>query len=400
LAHTNGLFTALAVNALNALLGAVGQAGGLLFMPQLDLHAAARLPGAPTVRASALERFAAEILADSPSAAQVVMIDGANPVFTAPPAWRVGEALAKVPYIVSFGSFLDDTSVMADLILPDHSFLETWMASVPESGARTAVVSAAAPAMRPLYNTRATEDVLLDLGRRLRRPIELPWQTLEELLAAIFAPFPPELEGGDAWTEVQERGGWWGIAPAGLEASSVRVPTSAPDNGGAAGAAEPTFDGEADQYPFHLLPYPSTQFLDGSVAHLPWLQEMPDPLTSAMWSSWVEINPATAAALGIAQGDIVEISSSQGTLRSAAMITPGIAPDIVAMPVGQGHRIFTRYASGRGENPVALLAPLTEPVTGALAWAATRVRISRVGGADGRLIMFAGGMRESVEEPR
>ena len=33
LAHTNGLFTALAVNALNALLGAVGQPGGIFFTP-------------------------------------------------------------------------------------------------------------------------------------------------------------------------------------------------------------------------------------------------------------------------------------------------------------------------------------------------------------------------------
>ena len=87
-------------------------------------------------------------------------------------------------------------------------------------------------------------------------------------------------------------------------------------------------------------------------------------------------------------------------LRVAAMISPGIAPDLVAMPAGQGHRTFTRYASGRGENPVDLLAPVTEAATGALAWAATRVRVSRVGPPDGRLILFAGGMREHVEEHR
>ena len=71
--------------------------------------------------------------------------------------------------------------------------------------------------------------------------------------------------------------------------------------------AAPQFDGEAEQYPFHFLPYSSNAFLDGSLAHLPWLQEMPDPLTSAMWSSWVEINPATAERLGIGEGDVVEV---------------------------------------------------------------------------------------------
>jgi len=164
--------------------------------------------------------------------------------------------------------------------------------------------------------------------------------------------------------------------------------------------SEPQFDGDAQQYPFHFLPYASSAFLDGSLAHLPWLQEMPDPLTSAMWSSWAEINPATAARLGIGQGDVIEIASAHGTVRTAAMISPGIAPDLLAMPVGQGHQTFTRYASGRGENPVALVAPLTEPTTGALAWAATRVRVSRIGEPDGRLIMFAGGLREETEPHR
>jgi menaquinone reductase, molybdopterin-binding-like subunit len=125
---------------------------------------------------------------------------------------------------------------------------------------------------------------------------------------------------------------------------------------------------------------------------------MPDPLTSAMWSSWVEINPQTAERLQLAQGDLVDVTSSQGTVRAPVMIFPGIAPDLVAMPVGQGHGTFTRYASGRGVNPIAILAPAIEAETGALAWAATRVKIARAGAGDGRLIMFAGEMREHPHE--
>ena len=64
------------------------------------------------------------------------------------------------------------------------------------------------------------------------------------------------------------------------------------------------------------------------------------------------------------------------------------------MPVGQGHETFTRYASGRGANPMRVLAPVDEPETGTLAWAATRVKVTRVGGADGSLILFAGATRE------
>ena len=154
----------------------------------------------------------------------------------------------------------------------------------------------------------------------------------------------------------------------------------------------PEFDGDASQYPFHFLPFPSQAFLDGSTAHLPWLQEMPDPLTSAMWSSWVEINPQTADHLGVAQGDLIDVTSTQGTVRVPAMISPGIAPDVVAMPVGQGHESFTRFASKRGANPISILASIAESETGALAWAATRVKISRVGDSDGRLIRYGGSL--------
>jgi anaerobic selenocysteine-containing dehydrogenase len=142
------------------------------------------------------------------------------------------------------------------------------------------------------------------------------------------------------------------------------------------------------------MPYASQAFLDGSLAHLPWLQEMPDPLTTAMWSSGVEINPQTAAMLGIRDADVVEIASAHGSVQAAAVLSPGVAFDVIAMPTGQGHDSFTRFANGRGVNPIRILAPAVEPQTGALAWAATRVKVTRIGEPDGRLVRFAGSMRE------
>ena len=403
LAHTNGLFNALAVNALNAVLQAVGEPGGILFTPQMNVAAAAKLSSSPTA-SRPLRKLAEDLLAADADAPQALLLDGANPVFTTPRAWKVRDALNKVPFIVSFGSFLDETSILADVILPDHSFLESWTDGVPESGSATAVVSAAPPVMKPLHDTRPTPDVLLEIGRMLEKPIEMPWQTMEEMLTATFAALPAMTEGSDAWTDAQEKGGWWGTLP-----EQVRLKPPAFAQSATAGKdiespavarSDARFDGDAAQYPFHFLPYASNQFLDGATAHLPWLQEMPDPLTSAMWSSWIEINPATAAKLGIAQGDVVDVTSAHGSVRTAAYLSPGIAPDVLAMPAGQGHTTFTRYASGRGANPVDLLAPTTEESTGAVAWAATRVKITRVGEDDGRLILFAGGMREHEEHGR
>ena len=396
LAHTNGLFHALAVNALNALLGTVGEPGGILFTPLLpvpsDSAQSAAAAGAASVR-----ELAERILSAQASPVKLLLLDEANPVFSTPPGWRIREALLEVPYIVSFGCFLDETSVLADLVLPDHSFLESWVDDVPESGATRAVASLAAPAMRPLHNTRAMPDVLLEVARQLGGEVTaaLPFQIFEEVLQNAFerlrgvpGSVPPE--GGDFWNNVQEQGGWWGAE--GQPATQTgRVAAGEPVR-----FEEPQFDGEGSEYPFQFLPYASQAFLDGSLAHLPWLQEMPDVLSTAMWGTWVEINPGTAERLQIRQGDLVEVSSPHGKLRAPALLFPGIAPDMVAMPLGQGHEQFTRYASGRGANPVNLLAPVVEPATGALAWAATRVGIARVG--EGQLVLFGGGLREHPHE--
>ena len=276
-----------------------------------------------------------------------------------PNAWKVRAAVA-IPFIASFGSFVDDTSVLADLILPDHSFLESWVDSTPESGSIEAVTTSAGPVMKPLHNTRATADVLIEVARKLKSPVALPWKTAEEV-----APRRRRCR----------------LPGCACNQQSANQPAMHPPS---------FFDGDAAQYPFHFPPYASLRSATDRRRICPWLQELPDPMTSAMWSSWVEINPQTAERMGVAQGDLIDVTSTQGTLRVPAMISPGIAPDVVAMPVGQGHETFTRYASGRGANAMSILAPLTEPETGALAWAATRVKIARAGDGDGRLILFAG----------
>ena len=384
LAHTNALAQALAVNALNGLVGSIGIPGGVQFTPRLPGANAApaafdSLPLAQARKAGALNMsaLAAEMLGASTSAIDVVLLDEANPVFLSPKAWKVREALERVPFIASFGSFLDETSILADLILPDHSFLESWVDAIPESGAAVSAAMMAEPVMRPLHSTRSTPDVVLDLARRLKRPLSPPleWENFEGLLKARFAA-------------VNENG----LASSASAASPLRRDYAVIDIGWTA----PHFDGNAGAFPFHLLPYASAALYDGSTAHLPWLQEMPDPMTSAMWSNWVEINPRTAERLQINTGDMIDIASQHGSVRAPAVISPGIAPDIVAMPLGQGHEAFTRYASGRGSNPIAILAPVTEPTTGSLAWAATRVRLTRVSEGNGELTLFAGA---DVEHP-
>jgi len=421
LAHSNGAFNALAVNALQSLMDTGSGPAVLSF------------PAAPPMEKSLLAPEAARrgsdrtvekaLLGDASRAPKVLLINGANPIFSSPADGQLREAILKIPYVVSFGSFLDETGALADLILPDHAALESWLDDVPESGATVPVASVAAPVVRPLHDTRAMPDVLLDLSHRMggSTAAALTWKTFDAMLQAAFAPLRThpgsinEKTDDEFWSTAQEQGGWWGVdlSAASLSAAPpsthVRPPLTADSPAPltaavtphAARAEEAKFDGDPATLPFFFLPYASQSFGDGSLAHLPWLQELPDVMTTAMWSSWVEINPKTAERLKIAQGDLIEVASQHRTLRAPAVVSPGIAPDVVAMPVGQGHERYGRYASGRGANPYAILASVSEAETGALAWAATRVKITRVGRIEeSKLILYAGGMSRFPEEPQ
>ena len=399
-AQSNGLFNAMAVNALNALLGSVGKPGGILFnSEEIAETGKAASPARGNAANSSLLSLVNRIHS-APNAVKVLLLYGANPVFATPQAWGVRDALSKIPFIASVGSFIDETSVMADLILPDHSPLESWLDDAPPSSGTRTVVSVAEPAMHPIHDTRAMPDVLLDVAHQLGGDLgkALPWKTYDEAIQAEFAALykakgaKSAKDAGEFWKKAREQGGWWS-----------EEATASLNREGKAGSASvkinaPAFDGDANAFPFHFLPFASQLFYDGSLANLPWMQETPDPLSTVMWGTWVEINPKTAEKLAIRQGDLLEVTSQHGKLRAPALVTPGIAPDVVAMPIGQGHENFTRYATGRGANPISILAPMQVAETDSLAWAATRVKVSAVG--HGKLALFGGSLTEAPAEPR
>jgi anaerobic selenocysteine-containing dehydrogenase len=404
LAQTNGLFTALAVNALESLVDAGGIKGPILgFTPKPSFANPAESVAAHHAGFARLESFARSLLSAQAGVPRMLLLYEANPIFSAPPAAEIREAIAKIPYIVSFSSFIDETSAQADLIMPDNAPLESWLDSVPESGSLQAVISVTPPAVSPLHETRPMTDVLLGVAKLVGGAAAraLPFTSFDAMLQAALAPLRTQngsvtAKTDDEFWESLKTLGTWRSGPG---AAAAREASAKPAS---IVTTVPEFAGNAIEFPFYFQPYITPAFGDGSTAHLPWMQELPEVLTTAMWSSWVEINPATGNRLGIQQGDLVEIASMVGSLRVPALLSPGISPDILAMPVGQGHENFGRFASQRGANPVSILVPVVEPNTGSLAWAATRVRLTRIGGPEqAKLVLFAGGMSGFPhEEPR
>ena len=96
-------------------------------------------------------------------------------------------------------------------------------------------------------------------------------------------------------------------------------------------------------------------------------------MTTIAWQSWVEINPDTAQKLGVTYGDVVHVTSPNGSIDAPVYVYPVIRPDTIGVPLGQGHTHFGRYADFRGANAMALLGATPDN------WATVRVKVERTG---------------------
>jgi molybdopterin-containing oxidoreductase family iron-sulfur binding subunit len=278
------------------------------------------------------------------SKVDVLLLIGANPGYTGYLSGLVN-ALPPVPTLVALSPFRDDTADLAGNVLPVHTPLESWGDYEPQTG----ILGIMQPAMGPLYSTRMTGDVLLALaqaaGFDLQR--EFGASTFREYLATRWEPLGPA-------EDLLQRGGAWGqsppspVAPAATPGRVTFGPLLPPSAG------------------LRLHLYPSMHLFDGRGANKRWLQELPDPLTNVAWSSWVEIPPSEAQKLGVQTGDLVKIRlpmSSPGdrTFSAPAVVHPGLALGTIAVPLGQGHTAYGRYAQGLRANGYLLGASVSEP---------------------------------------
>lgn len=371
--HIHGVDILIAVNALNYLAGNLGAPGGVVFNPPPVVNSPRRQASYRTMLELAQDARAGRI--------EVLILNKTNPVFALPAAAGFKEALARIPLIVSLSSFMDETTALADVILPSHTYLESWGDDFPEPGVGFPVGAISQPVVSPLYDTRATGDIILGLAQQLDLGAALPWANMEDCLKQGWREIHQRgSQDSDAesfatfWTSVLQAGVWGQDAHRAAHAIDI-APRVIDD----INVEAPQFSGASDAYPFVLHPYLSIGLHDGRGANLPWMQELPDPLTSVVYGSWVELNPVTAKELGLSEGSIVEVQSAHGRVSVPVYVYPAIRPDVVAMPIGQGHGEYGRYAKHRGVNPIQILAPEIEPSTGALAWSATRVKLVATG---------------------
>jgi anaerobic selenocysteine-containing dehydrogenase/Fe-S-cluster-containing dehydrogenase component len=265
-----------------------------------------------------------------------------NPVYNLPPSAGVKEALGRDSlFVISFSNFMDETTELADLVLPVRLPLESW----DEYAGKGGLVSTLQPAMTGLTGAPYLGDLLLRLAFGAVPPVT-------DYHAYLFARFRAENKVRDeiGWLEILEHGGSF---PASAGPAPQFTGRPAPDLGDMFVSAA----GAQSQGELTLIAAPSIRFFDGRGANRPWLAEVPDALDQVAWQTPVSANPATLAKLGLGSGDLVEIESKWGKLEAPAYEAPWVKPGLLVMAIGQGHTTYGRYALGKGVNPILLLSP-------------------------------------------
>jgi MoCo/4Fe-4S cofactor protein with predicted Tat translocation signal len=297
-------------HALNVALGNVGQT--VIYTEPAAFR--------PTEPAASLRALVDDMQAGK---VECLVILGANPVATAPGDLQFGAALAKVGLRIHHGLFHDETAEQCHWHVPDTHFLESWS----DTRAYDGTASIIQPLIAPLYEGRSAHEFLAAFSAA-------PDRTAFEMVRATWAA----VHSGPDFDTFWQRS---------LHDGVIAGATAAPKT--------PTLDRGFDSGPspaattgIELIFRLDANVHDGRFANNGWLQELPRPMSKLVWDNAALLAPATAARLGIAQGDVIEIERDGQRLRLPAWLSPGHAAEAVTLTLGYGRQRAGRVGTGVG----------------------------------------------------
>jgi len=262
---------------------------------------------------------------------ELLLILGGNPVYTAPADIDLATHLARVPFCVHLGLYVDETSARCHWHIPEAHELESW----GDARAYDGTVSLLQPLIAPLYNGKSAYELLamlLEQGERSGRDIVRDyWRS--QYQGTDFEPF---------WRTALHDGL---IADTAFPAQEVQLQTA-----WLADAAVPA----ETPHGLELLFQPDPTVWDGRFANNGWLQELPKPITKLTWDNAALLSPRTAERLGLQNEMVVELRVQDRTVHAPVWIVPGHADEVVTVHLGYGRWRTGRVGSGTGFNAYRL----------------------------------------------
>jgi anaerobic selenocysteine-containing dehydrogenase len=454
-----GLYEFMSVHSLNALAGSINRPGGILVtdplplspLPELQLDTVAikglknpRLDSAGTqaypFTRSLINKVADAILSGPPSV-DTLLAFSANPVYTLPFGGKFKRVLKKIPFIVSFSPFQDETALMADLILPDHTYLEKMDDIVWPAGLQYPLYGLAKPVVEPIYDTKSAGDIIIRFANALDGSVKssFPWEDFEEVLKArakgLFdsqgglvkwrgteppwrwrkgapGPTPADTSFDDMWKKLKSGGLWYrplytndigkhvfGTPSGKFEFLSTQIQAAVGDLAqksstdkalnnmgiGVKGAEafmphyEPVESGVyPSTYPLRMLPYEMINLASRWVVSPPFLYKTLFDNQVRKEDSFAALNPKTGAEYGLKEGDRVEVRSPVGKARARVHLFSGAMPGIVYLPLGLGHTAYDEFSRGKGINPNNIIEATRDPLSGHPVWWNTPVQLTKI----------------------
>lgn len=346
---------------------------------------------------------------------EVLLTYHSNPVWNMPAQGKVREAIASFDYVISIDVVVNETTEWADLILPDHTYLESTVAFMCEPPAVRGLVLRQA-VIEPLHDTRDATEILVDIAERCGfldvwngfLSFLLGLTAREDLVLAPDRKYSnDELmdrfcracyddEHDLAWFRehghmVREKT----PSEAYLPYDGLRIPfyyeviKTAGDilreQFATTGYAWDTsgyvplptwhdgpIHGENPDYPLYAITFKTAETNFAENMSIPVI----DKLTAgAAQTRGVLLNPRTAARFGVTDGDAIEVVSAFGRVGGDVALSEGVHPDVVGVA-----NAITRKVGGRKGTHFNALLPAeldyTDTFSGALESVA-RVRIEK-----------------------
>ncbi len=319
------------VHALNARLGAPGRTVDYIEPVAGDVDCA------QSIRALADDVHAGRV--------EALFMLGGNPVYDAPADAGFAEALAHVPFSLHLGLYEDESAARCRWHVPEAHFLEHWSDARAHDGTATIVQ----PLIAPLHGgVSAHEIVAMIAGDADANPYARVQAQWKRGASGDFAAF------------------WETALRDGLVANTAFTPVAAQ----ARAAALPAISAARG---WSVCLRGDYSVRDGAFANNAWLQELPRPQTKLTWDNAALVSPASARALGVANGDLVEVAAADAKLRAPVWILPGQADDAITLHLGYGRARAGSVGSGVGVNAYALRR-------GDTPWAVEAVQVRKVGG--------------------
>jgi molybdopterin-containing oxidoreductase family iron-sulfur binding subunit len=300
-----------------------------------------------------------------------LIVVGANPVYHVPATMGFAAAMEKAKLVVSIADRMDETAVLSDVVLPESHFLEAWGDAELVKG----VVSLQQPTLAPIHNSRSYGEIFLSWSKALPKTSTKFQEvgTYYEVLRAQWkSKVHPETKSGISFEAFWEKSLRDGLALM-PSARSARATVRTFQTSALSVLPRAITERKGD---FSLTIYPKVGLYDGRQANNPWLQEFPDPISTATWDNYVNVGPEDAKRLNLAADDVVEVQNEKGAkLELPVLIQPGLRFGTISIAMGYGRTAAGRIGTGVGAD----VGPMVEFGAQGLIWAGIPVKLRKTG---------------------